>query len=307
MGEVKVKRYRLDRARAARVDAVSSQTEAEVVAQAWVGRVVVEEVAEVEQHSTLDAVEDVRRMAGDQRRSSREQVRGRAAECRTGAPRSCWGPSAGRRAAAGRMRTPDVPCRSASPASRCRARRMSAYATPGWCGAAAYSAGWSLNRHDRDAEPPTCTCTGRRAVCASSPAPATAIPAARRCSSVSSRARAPKSSAWLLARVTQRAPSRSSASTAAGGARKKKHPGPASGAPRSEMQHSRFSTRRSASSATSTRSGENSRCRSVRGQPLCNSAAEHRVPGKCNLDPHTPSPPRSVSCPLDRPPQGVAG
>ena len=102
---------------------------------------------------------------------------------------------------------------------------------------------------------------GERACATSAPAPADAMPAAARWASVSSRARSPKSSAWLLASVTQLTPNQDSVSAADGGARKKNGlPGAGHGSPRSETQHSRFSTHRSASATTSRSPGENTEC-----------------------------------------------
>src|SRR2546426_359308 len=119
--------------------------------------------------------------------------------------------------------------------------------------------------------------TGARARLTSSPAPAHRIPAEARCVNVSRSASVPKSSAWLFASVTQSTPRAASASAAAGGARKWNR-APGVGAPRSEMQHSRLGTKRSASRAAAlgklpddrggnAREGSRHHHRVVRGVP----------------------------------------
>jgi hypothetical protein len=133
----------------------------------------------------------------------------------------------------------------------------SAKATPGRLGAAAYSRGWSVTPRTPHRTPPASSTAGARACSSPAPAPTHATPTWPRCSSVSRSARGPKSSAWLLARVTQSTPRSASASAAAGGARKWKARA-GQGAPLSEMQHSRFSTQTSAARVSSTTSAANS-------------------------------------------------
>src|SRR5581483_9370217 len=125
--------------------------------------------------------------------------------------------------------------------------------------AAAYAAGWSVKPTTPRRKPSVPTTTGARARAGSGPAPTQAIPAPSSSSKVSSSASAPKSSAWLFASVTQSTPRRASASTATGGARKKNVlRGSGQGRPRSDTQHSRFSTSRSASRAAPTTPAEKS-------------------------------------------------
>src|ERR671931_605029 len=100
--------------------------------------------------------------------------------------------------------------------------RRSAKATPGRPGPAAKSRGWSVAPTTPSRNPRASSVAGALAEASSGPAPTCAIPARPRCSRVSARASSPKSSAWLLAQVTQSTPSKASTSTAAGGARKKK-------------------------------------------------------------------------------------
>ena len=63
---VEGERERADPARAARIE-LDEPEQAEIVAQLAVDGVVVEEVSEVEEHAGCGAMEDVRRVAGDQR------------------------------------------------------------------------------------------------------------------------------------------------------------------------------------------------------------------------------------------------
>src|SRR5437870_3324470 len=153
------------------------------------------------------------------------------------------------------------------------ASRRLAKATPGWAGPAANSAGWSVTARTPSRTPAASSRTGRRARSTSVPAPTHLISAASRCSKVSSSASVPKSRAWLLASDTQSTPSRSSASVATGGARKKKgFFGSGQGVPRVEMQHSRFTMVRSASlqaATTSSRSEEHTSELQSRGHLVC--------------------------------------
>ena len=133
--------------------------------------------------------------------------------------------------------------------------RRLAKATPGWVGPAANSAGWSVAALIPSRRPAASSSTGRRARSTSVPAPTHLMPAASRCSKVSSSASVPKSRAWLLASDTQSTPSRLSTSVATGGARKKNgFLGSGQGAPRVEMQHSKFTMVRSASLHAATTS-----------------------------------------------------
>src|SRR6266508_1048523 len=103
---------------------------------------------------------------------------------------------------------------------------------PGRSGRAAYSAGWSARPTIPSRKPPASRTTGRRACTRFSPAPTAAMPPAARCAS---------------------------RSTAAGGARKKNGlRGSGQRLPRSEMQHSRLRTKKSALPAASTTSGATS-------------------------------------------------
>ena len=71
------------------------EEEPEVVAQDRMRRVVVDEVAEVVEDAALDAVEDVRRVAGDERRARTRQRRGGGADPRAAGSPPCSAPSAG--------------------------------------------------------------------------------------------------------------------------------------------------------------------------------------------------------------------
>jgi hypothetical protein len=77
VAELELERDGLQPQRAVAVE-LDEEQQAEVVAQLAVDRVVVEEVAEVVQDPVLDAVEDVCRMAGDERRAGRAEASGGA-------------------------------------------------------------------------------------------------------------------------------------------------------------------------------------------------------------------------------------
>ena len=83
---------RLEPRRAGSVE-VDDEQEAEVVAQDRVGPVVVQEVAEVVEDASGDAVEHVCRMAGDERGAGVQEFGGRAADLGKG-DAACSAPSA---------------------------------------------------------------------------------------------------------------------------------------------------------------------------------------------------------------------
>jgi hypothetical protein len=105
------------------------------------------------------------------------------------------------------------------------------------------------------------------------PTPTARIAAASRWESVSSSASGPKSSAWLLASVTQSTPRCASASAAYGGARKWKTL-PGVGSPRAEMQVEDEEVGLP-NAVDELRRKE--RVRWLRLQPLGDSPPEHRV------------------------------
>lgn len=75
MGVLQLQRQRFEPDRPARLQR-HQEEEPEVVAQATIGHVVVDEVAEVVEDVVSDAVEDVRRVARDERRACLDEPRG---------------------------------------------------------------------------------------------------------------------------------------------------------------------------------------------------------------------------------------